>query len=214
MTLVVAHPPGRDPERAYAVGTLLGGYLGVEHETHAEDRADVEIRAADGGPGRVRVADGLLGAGDGAWLTAEALPRTPLDRLDVAASPLRPALCDPRLPVLYGRPEVAVGDGTASLGVDVFGAAFFMLTRLEELVCGPRDVHDRFPVQASLAYREGFLRRPIVNELGELLWAALRAVWPRLKRRRRASRLLLSHDVDWPRTPPGGALPGRVPTPC
>jgi len=39
-----------------------------------------------------------------------------------------------------------------------------MLTRYEEVVKSVKDEHERFPARASLAYREGFLMRPIVNE--------------------------------------------------
>jgi hypothetical protein len=69
------------------------------------------------------------------------------------------------------------------------------------------DRHGRFPATASLAYRSGFLDRPIVNEYVELLWTCLSHLWPRLERTKRAPRLLLSHDVDWPVVTRGRSLP-------
>lgn len=86
---------------------------------------------------------------------------------------------------------------------DLFGMCFFLLTRYEEAVAGERDAHGRFPASASLAAREGFLERPVVNELVEELWAALQRETPRLERRRRSFRMLPSHDVDVPFSPPG-----------
>lgn len=48
--------------------------------------------------------------------------------------------------------------------LDIFAASFFMLTRWEEYVNKARDSHNRFPATESLAYKQGFLDRPIVNE--------------------------------------------------
>jgi hypothetical protein len=87
---------------------------------------------------------------------------------------------------------------TISLDIDIFGGIFFQLTRYEEIAQTERDEHSRFPSQMSLAHREGFLTRPLVNEYVELLWWALARSFPRLRRRPRAFRELPSHDVDWP----------------
>ena len=73
-----------------------------------------------------------------------------------------------------------------------------MLSRYEEAVLPDRDAHDRFPATASLAYRGGFLARPLVNEYLELLWALMQQLWPELKRKRRQPRTLISADVDSP----------------
>src|SRR5262249_11159098 len=58
--------------------------------------------------------------------------------------------------------------------------------------------HGRFPAQASLAMRDGFLDRPLANEYAELLWWALARLWPDLRRRPRSFRVVPTHDVDWP----------------
>ena len=57
-----------------------------------------------------------------------------------------------------------------------------MLSRYEEYVDSSRDVHDRFPAKASLAYKEGFLDQPIINEYIELLFACMLCLWPNIKR--------------------------------
>jgi hypothetical protein len=86
----------------------------------------------------------------------------------------------------------------ASIGFDLFGSCFFMLTRYEECVVHVRDQHDRFPAHASIAYQEGFLLRPIVNEYLEVLWAVMKRLWPFLARPERHYRVVPTHDVDWP----------------
>jgi hypothetical protein len=82
--------------------------------------------------------------------------------------------------------------------VDVFSSAFFMLTRYEEVVKPDRDNHDRFPATASLAFQEGFLDRPIIDEYVEVLWAVMKNLWPGLERKRHEYKLVLTHDVDRP----------------
>ena len=53
-----------------------------------------------------------------------------------------------------------------------------MLSRYEEAVLLDRDDHDRFPATASIAYKTGFLDRPIIDEYVEILWVAMKRVWP------------------------------------
>lgn len=91
-------------------------------------------------------------------------------------------------------------DGRVTLPIDIFGSAFFMLSRYEELVTPDRDEHDRFPAWASLAYKVGFLERPIVDEYVEILWWAMKRLWPRLERKKHQFQMRVSCDVDHPFT--------------
>ena len=43
-----------------------------------------------------------------------------------------------------------------------------MLSRYEELITKDRDQHNRFPATASVAFKAGFLDRPIVSEYLEI----------------------------------------------
>ena len=167
----LAHPPGYGPERRYAAEVLLGELLGFELELVEEERSDVELTVA-GEDGAVRMPDILFATPPERWLTEHSLPSEPLERED-------------GLPLLFGR--------------DLLGGAFFLLTRYEEAVLrSQRDEHGRFPATASIAQREGFLDRPLVNEYGEQLWTMLEERWPRLVRLKREFRVLPSHDVDIP----------------
>jgi hypothetical protein len=82
---------------------------------------------------------------------------------------------------------------------DLFLFAFFMLTRLEETLGVERDQHGRFPAEKSLAWQEGFLDRPIVNECADALWELLVKSGWRGERKKRDFRMVLSCDVDHPR---------------
>jgi len=82
--------------------------------------------------------------------------------------------------------------------LDIFAASFFMLTRWEEYVNKRRDNHDRFSATESLAYKQGFLDRPIVNEYVEELKSKLLELYNNLKFKIQNSKLYISCDVDQP----------------
>ncbi|MBE0492574.1 MAG: polysaccharide deacetylase family protein [Sulfurospirillum sp.] len=82
--------------------------------------------------------------------------------------------------------------------LDIFAASFFMLTRWEEYVNKVRDKHNRFPATESLAYKQGFLDRPVVNEYVEMLKNMLLELDSNLKFKTRDSKLFISCDVDQP----------------
>jgi hypothetical protein len=208
VTLLARLPAGCDAERRYAVGVVLGDLLGLRvdlvDET-APGSAHVTITVADGTGGEVRVADDLLGRMTTDWFDRQWLPAGRLDRWNTDGAGLEEAaLVEPTLPVLYGRPTLERDGDTTTLGLDLFGAAFAMATRYEEAVGTGHDTHGRFPATASIAAREGYLDRPLLDEYAEVLWAVLRRHWPRLERRPHAYSLWLSHDVDIPRSAGSG----------
>jgi uncharacterized protein DUF7033 len=196
--LLVEHPAGYEPEREYVHGVVLSEMLGLPHRSRTSEGSDVRIRLADDPSGRVvELPEVLFGTPPDRWLTPSTLPDRPLERLPLGTEAGSP------LPVLFGcsppaRAPIEVAGDVVKVAVDVFGSAFFMLTRYEELVRPERDDHGRFVARFSLLREEGILHRPIVNEYVELLWAALRHCWPRLRRKARSFQLLLTHDVDRP----------------
>ena len=204
MTLVV-RTPGRYPaERRYVLGVVLGEWLGLDWRLESADVPDVRIGVADDPDGPVvTLPDTLFAVDETRWLTAAALPALPLPRArvgDAGAGLLDP---DELLPVLFGapapdRPLVEPDGHGVALRVDVFGSAFALLTRYEEIIDGERDGYQRFRAADALAGRAGFLQVPLVDAYVELLWAALHRLWPRLTRRQREYRVLLTHDVDDP----------------
>jgi hypothetical protein len=135
------------------------------------------------------------------WLTERALPELPLPTRDAAREVPEAALPAP-LPVLFGAGDdtrlVTEVDRGLRLELDVFGSAFFMLTRYEELVSLERDEHGRFPLCASLADAAGSVGRALVNGYVDLMGALMRRLWPRLTGVSRGPRVLLTHDVDVP----------------
>lgn len=192
---ILRSPMSRKPEREYIYRVVLQLFLGLEYTVLYEDRHDVEIAITGSDKERLLLADVLLQTQDSDWLTPNSLPKRPLTRIK--------ADLFQDLPVLYGKCGVngtylgAVKDGLY-VGIDIFGSAFFMLTRYEELVSKERDVHGRFAAEQSIAWQERFLDRPIINEYAALLFQAMKRLWPGLPVKERRSRVLVSHDVDFP----------------
>jgi hypothetical protein len=187
-------------ERAYITRVVAAELLGLEEP--------VTLRA-DGAPGswqlhlpggaRITMPDVFFGRPEAAFGTAALMPELPLHRT-VIAPPFADHLLHPRdLPVLFGAPDapqVRAAARNIELGIDILGAAFFMLTRYEELVDTRLDAHGRRRADHSVAAQAGFLEFPLVNEYVELLRNCLNALCPGLAPRRRAYRLVLTHDVD------------------
>lgn len=201
--LLITHPSGYVAERRYALRVLFEQRLGLAAATRVGPPGlyRITLPGNDRGPSLVLpdVFFPLVERGP-----SYPLPKEPLDRWR-PRDPLQPfSPTDTATPVLYGRPDAQVGyfgqraDGEWRLNVDVVATVFFMLTRYEEIASTTRDEHGRFPASASLAAREKFLERPIVDEHADILGLAIARVWPRLERRKRpAPRVLISHDVDY-----------------
>ncbi|MEM9991907.1 MAG: hypothetical protein AAF738_09090, partial [Bacteroidota bacterium] len=101
--------------------------------------------------------------------------------------------------VLYGKPHIEWTEKIVKCSIDMFGSAFFMLTRWEEYINKTMDAHGRFPMQVSTAFQYGFSQRPVVNEYVELLWKILTHLKIPQDRKRWHFQLLPTHDVDLPK---------------
>jgi hypothetical protein len=195
----VTAPVGCTAERDYILRVLFGDWLGIAFTLSQSERTDVSIRLRDL-PGELRLPDSFFNQASNAWMTGAPIPEPPLPQWDTRVLAPDILLTDPLVPVLFGDPA-AVASCSADalrLPIDLFGSAFFMLSRYEEAVQPERDDHDRFPSTASLARRASFLDRPIVDEYAEILWAAMVRLWPNLERHPRQFRTIVSHDVDSP----------------
>lgn len=200
--VLIEVPAGYGPERNYIARVLFEEFLGLEWEMRETEEAEVHLRVP-GLAGELVLPDRLFRTPTGDWLLPRSLPACPLPVWDARELGMPVGLVDSRVPVVYGdsAPRLELSDGFVRLPLDVFGTAFFLLTRYEEAVLGDSDAHGRFPATASLAYRAGFLDRPLVNEYLEILWAAMKRLWPGLQRKSREARTVPTCDVDWPYSP-------------
>lgn len=93
------------------------------------------------------------------------------------------------LPVFF---EVSGGD----LPFDPFSMAFYLVSRYEEYLPFEADKHGRFMHTQSLAYREGFLGKALVNHLAELIRQLLSKHYPDIRPGERAYHFIPTFDID------------------
>lgn len=87
---------------------------------------------------------------------------------------------------------------SVNINFDLFGSAFYILTRMEEMNSDMLDEHGRFPATASHAYQNAYLHRPVVDEYAEILWYCIKLLWPSIERKHNKFEMKLTHDVDEP----------------
>src|SRR5438874_2401764 len=131
--LSVCHPPTYLPERRYIYDVLLHNFLGLEYRASASTRDDVRITFPEHRSDKELIlADVLFDTPEDEWLTPTTLPRRPLDLWEIPKDHVDAKLVAQRLPVVYGN-RLSNGSfcevlgSRVTLGLDIFGSAFFTL---------------------------------------------------------------------------------------
>lgn len=120
------------------------------------------------------------------------------------AAPAHLANIVPDFVVPYARADSSVGEplfreiepGRFRCTEDLLAATALVLSRHEEIEPQRHDAHGRFEAASSMAVRDGYLDRPIVDECGLALESVIRAVAPDWQPAPRRLRVKLSHDID------------------
>lgn len=198
--LKVKIPSACQSEQCYALDILLGEFLGLVFDVETYDGEVIEITRPDGA-GKLTLDASFFHKAHQAWLKSESMPVLPLENWTPANDGIEATLVESSVPVLYGQPGLVKTENHIHLNLDIFGSAFFMLSRYEELITADQDNHDRFPAWASVAYKAHFLDRPIVNEYLEILWSSMQILWPDLQRKQRNASSFITCDTDWPFDP-------------
>jgi hypothetical protein len=86
--------------------------------------------------------------------------------------------------------------GSPDFAYDVPAAIFWMISRYEEYNSSHTDEHGRFKSDASLAFKEGFLRIPIVEKWAVELRGKLLGFFPGVEMNPRQFRFATTIDVD------------------
>lgn len=79
---------------------------------------------------------------------------------------------------------------------DLFSAAFYLLSRYEEYLPFEKDEYGRFGHINSLAFKNGFLHRPLINEWLMALKKKVLELFPGYTFRKKAFDLLPTYDID------------------
>lgn len=97
-----------------------------------------------------------------------------------------------------GIPAFFMTDQDADIPFDIFAASFYLVSRYEEYAAFQPDKHGRFPASSSFAFRNGFLRIPVVDLWAKELAKMLTLNHPGLAFRNDRYNALLTVDADQP----------------
>jgi hypothetical protein len=100
------------------------------------------------------------------------------------------------LPVIFGSGQIFINDNDIKCGFDIIGSIFFMLSRWEEIAITEKDEHGRFPGELSLAVKNNFIDRPIVNEYILLLRSFIEELDPSIVMKENEGNITLTSDID------------------
>ena len=81
-------------------------------------------------------------------------------------------------------------------GFDLFAASFYLLSRYEEYLPFKADAHSRFAASESLAFKNNFLREPLINLWAADLKIALKAKYPTLAFGKNTYTFTPTYDID------------------
>ena len=88
--------------------------------------------------------------------------------------------------------RTAIGD----YPFDILAASFYLISRYEEYLPHSKDVYERFPHEASMAFKEGFLDKPLINIWIKDFADALRSRFPALSIKRNTFSYTPTYDID------------------
>jgi len=185
-------PNNNIQERKYVIDILIGEFLGLTYEVTVDSGIDSWNIVLENG-NKLVIQDHFFNKfkKDLEYLDEKNIPK----KIEFSKNDF---IVENDIPVIYGNSQFSIFNSQLiKCGVDIFASSFFMLTRWEEYVNKIRDKHNRFPAYASLAYKNNFLDRPIVNEYVEMLWNMLRFLGCKQDRKKREYELVLTHDVDY-----------------
>lgn len=180
-------------EKKYICNVIFSEFLGVDYLWEdAESLDSIEILCPNGNC--VSLSSVWWNGIGESYVSRESLPVS-------VTSTSNDFILESDIPLLFGTGEITKTDSRIDCGIDIFATCFLMLSRLEEAIITARDVHDRFEVKNSLAFKFNFLERPVVDEYVEMLWNMLKYLDPALERKRLNYKNLVSCDVDFPFDP-------------
>lgn len=186
--ITIRIPNNNIPERTYAVKLVFQYFLGLDIEIIPQETEKIIISWAS----KRIVFDDTFWKGNDClqYLNIQYLPKVTYITSEFSI--------EKDLPVLYGTGTFIKERDCICCGIDVFASVFFMVTRWEEYIVRDRDQYDRFIGKNSVAYKNAFLDRPVVNEYVELIWNMLVSLGFEGNRKARSFEVVLTHDVDDP----------------
>ncbi len=177
-------------ERTYIIETIFDEFLGLDYDLVYYDKNEYQIHLDSNK--KLLIKDCFWSKFDEkkGYLYEKNIPKKILRAKN-------PFIVEKDIPIIYGEETFQLEKDFIYCGIDIFASAFFMLSRWEEFVIKKKDCHKRFPSELSLAQKNDFYYRPIVNEYVEMLWNML--IYLRINQQRKEKRfeIIPTHDIDF-----------------
>jgi hypothetical protein len=100
------------------------------------------------------------------------------------------------IPCLTVNDQKAFFPTDGDLPFDIFAASFYLLSRYEEYLPHPKDEYGRFAHTHSLAWKEGFLDQPLINNWLQDLSHRLSRYYPNLVFHKPMFKFIPTYDID------------------
>ena len=84
----------------------------------------------------------------------------------------------------------------SAIPFDVFAASFYLISRYEEYLPHVKDVHERFTAEQSLAFKNNFLEKPVIDIWAFKMLAILKQKYPDFSPKKRRYKFISTVDVD------------------
>ncbi len=84
----------------------------------------------------------------------------------------------------------------SSIPFDIFAAGFYLISRYEEYLPHVQDIHERFPADESLAVKNGFIEKPVIDIWAYKFLELLKEKFPNYTYEDREFKLVSTIDID------------------
>ena len=161
--MLLIHTPKLTNRLGYTLGVIFGHLLHIDYSITTDEDLFLSSDDAKLNYGRRRLGDGLFIKSHGLLQETSIEDQEPHAECRNGQWILYP---------IYGR--------DIDFDFDPLAATFFMVSRYEEYLPHRTDQHGRFSATESIAYREGFLDEPVVEQWAQMIAAALHERYPNL----------------------------------
>jgi len=178
-------PTNFTQEKNYIIDFIFTDILGIEYVYYCKERSDYIIELPNGKS--IIIKDDFFGRVRDDYVKINNIPNR-LDTVDYGS------ILD--IPVIFGENKINTNENSIYCGIDIVASIFFMLSRWEEVAISEKDEHGRFPGKLSLAVKENFIDRPIVNEYIFCLRLFIERLDSSVIMKENENRITLTSDID------------------
>lgn len=177
--MLLIHTPKLTNRLGYTLGVIFGHLLHIDYSITTDEDLFLSSDDAKLNYGHRRLGDGLFIKSHGLLQETSIEDQEPHAECRNGQWTLYP---------IYGR--------DIDFDFDPLAATFFMVSRYEEYLPHRTDQHGRFSATESIAYREGFLDEPVVEQWAQMIAAALHERYPNLPIRQPSYHFVQTVDID------------------